>query len=175
MDRTHIQHQLQELIGAGGSDNILWWQMCVRGALVFLFGLVIIRLFGRKAFGKQTPLDIVLAIVMGSSLSRTLTGNAPFVATLAAMTLIAFLFWLLEHLAIRWRGFSRLVKGEPIPLVRNGRCDQQQMRRAAIGAADLEEAARQSGLGGLDEIGEAVLERSGKISAKRRDDSRQSP
>ena len=85
--------------------------MCVRAVVVFVFGLVVIRLFARKAFGMQTPLDIVLAIVVGSNLSRTLTGEAPFLPTLAATAVLAAMFWLFNHLAIRWGWFGRLVKG----------------------------------------------------------------
>ena len=161
---------LQDLIGHGASD-VLWWQMCIRGVVVFLFGLVLIRLFGRKAFGKQTPLDIVLAIIIGSNLSRALTANARFAPTLAATALIALLYWLLEHLAIRWPGFSRLVKGKPIQLIRNGRQDRGTMRRAAVGEGDLDEAARMSGLNGASDLQEAVLERSGGISATRHEKS----
>jgi uncharacterized membrane protein YcaP (DUF421 family) len=58
--------------------------MSLRGLSVFLFGLALLRVFGRTAFGKQSPLDIVVAIVVGSNLSRTLTGNAPLLPTFAA-------------------------------------------------------------------------------------------
>jgi glucose dehydrogenase len=45
-----------ELIGHKG--DILWWEMSIRAVLIFIFGLVLIRLFGRRAFGKQHPLDM---------------------------------------------------------------------------------------------------------------------
>jgi len=154
------------LIGDSGKD-ILWWQMCIRAACVFLFGLVVIRLFGRRAFGKQTPLDIVFAIVIGSNLSRALTGNARFVPTLAATAALAILFWLFDHIAVRWEWFSRLVKGAPINLIRDGRPDENRMRRAGISENDIDEAARRAGLNGLSDVDEAVLERSGKISTIR--------
>ena len=51
-----------ELIGHKG--DILWWEMSIRAVLIFIFGLVLIRLFGRRAFGKQNPLDIVVAIIL---------------------------------------------------------------------------------------------------------------
>jgi hypothetical protein len=42
------------------------------------------------------------------------------------------------------------------------------MKRAAVSGGDMEEAARQSGLSGLGDVDQAVLERSRKISAVRR-------
>ena len=167
MDEHAFERQLHQLIGVS-AVHLDVWQMCVRAVVVFVFGLVVIRLFARKAFGMQTPLDIVLAIVVGSNLSRTLTGEVPFLPTLAATAVLAAMFWLFNHLAIRWGWFGRLVKGMPVTLARDGRLDRLRMRRTAVGEADLEEAARQSGLGGLDAVEDAVLERSGKISAKGR-------
>lgn len=157
---------LDHLIGSD-AQHILWWQMSIRAVLIFLFGLTVIRLFGRHAFGKQTPLDIVLAIVIGSTFSRALTGNARFIPTLVAMFVLVLCFWLFSHVAARWPPFGRLVKGEPVSLVHEGRLDDGRMRWTGVSERDIEEAARQSGLSGLSDVREAVLERSGKISTIR--------
>jgi uncharacterized membrane protein YcaP (DUF421 family) len=152
----------QDLIGKN-SESILWWQMTIRGVLVFLFGLVLIRVFAIRAFGRQSALDIVIGIVVGSNLSRAITANAPFVPTLIATAAIIILYWLFEHLAVRWKLFSRLTKGAPVPLIEAGTRDDRSMRRAAVSEGDIEEAARSSGMPPAD-IGDATLERSGKIS-----------
>ena len=160
---------LHNLIGAD-TVGILWWQMCIRASLIFVFGLILVRLFGRRAFGQQSALDIVLAIIFGSSLSRALTANAPFVPTLAAMTLLVICFWILEQLAARFRAFGRFVKGKPIPLVRDGRLDKERMKRAGISKSDVAEAARQSGFEDVDDVRAAALERSGRISTLGQDE-----
>ena len=151
-----------ELIGHKG--EILWWEMSIRAVLVFIFGLVLIRLFGRRAFGKQNPLDIVVAIIVGSSLSRALTGNAPFISIIIAMAVLVSLFWVLEHAAARWHWLGRLAKGDPVWLARDHRLDRIAMKRWGVTEGDICEAARNSGVAELDAITEAVLERSGKVS-----------
>lgn len=143
---------------------IAWWQMIVRGFLVFGFGLALVRTAGRRAFGRQTPLDVVLAVLIGSNLSRTLTGNAPFFATLAATAALVVLYWLAVHAAARWHVFGWLVKGDVVQLVRSGRLDRRAMRRAGVSDGDLEEAIRRAGFRTLEQVETAVLERSGKIS-----------
>lgn len=144
------------------------WQMSLRAMLVFLFGLVMIRLFGRKAFGKQSPLDIVISIVIGSNLSRALTGNARFVPTLVATGALVLAYWLLAHATARWPALGRLMKGAPVELTRASELDSTAMKRAAVGDGDIEEAARRSGLWDPKQIERAVLERSGKISVRGR-------
>jgi uncharacterized membrane protein YcaP (DUF421 family) len=147
------------------AQHILWWQMCIRAVLIFLFGIAVIRIFGRKAFGKQSSIDIVLAMVIGSTLSRTLTANAPFVPTLCATLVIILCYWMFAQIAARSRLFARLVKGEPIELVRGGHVDHQRLRWSGASEADIAEAARKSGLPSLSHVRKAVLERSGDISA----------
>ena len=151
-----------ELIGHKG--DILWWEMSIRAVLIFIFGLVLIRLFGRRAFGKQNPLDIVVAIIVGSSLSRALTGNAPFIPTLIAMVVLVWLFWVLEHAAARWHWLGRLAKGDPVWLARDHRLDRSAMKPWGVTKGDICEAARNSGVAELEAIREVVLERSGKVS-----------
>jgi uncharacterized membrane protein YcaP (DUF421 family) len=120
--------------------------------------------FRPAPFGKQNPLDIVVAIIVGSSLSRALTGNAPFIPTLIAMAVLVWLFWVLEHAAARWHWLGRLAKGDPVWLARDHRLDRSAMKRWGVTEGDICEAARNSGVAELDAIREAVLERSGKVS-----------
>jgi uncharacterized membrane protein YcaP (DUF421 family) len=145
-------------------EPIAWWQMTIRGAVVFGFGLALIRTAGRRAFGRQTPLDVVLAVLIGSNLGRTLTGNAPLFPTLSATAALVVLYWLSLHAAARWGLFGWLVKGDVVHLVRRGAMDRRAMRRAGVSDGDLEEAVRRAGRRSVADVEIAVLERSGKIS-----------
>ena len=156
---------LHDLIG---NDNgmINWWQMSIRGVLIFLYGLVLVRLAGRRVFGKLAAFDIVLAIMVGSNLSRSLTGNAPFLPTLAATTAIALAHGSITFLAVRFKLVDGLVKGGSIPLVRDGEVDWRAMRQHGLSEDDLEEAARNAGVFELDHVRDAMLESNGRISIR---------
>ena len=76
---------LQELENVFGKEGELeWWQMALRAAIVFLIMVVIVRLGGHRAFAEWSAFDIVVSIMLGSILSRAITGNAPFLGTLVA-------------------------------------------------------------------------------------------
>src|SRR5262249_50802128 len=67
--------------------------------------------------------------------------------------------------ACRWHGFSRVLKGEPRPLVRDGAAVPGALRAQALGRHDLEEAYRLAGHAPADgDVREAWLERNGLIS-----------
>lgn len=148
----------------GPKGDITWWQECLRAVLILLYGLVLVRLAGRRVFGKWSALDIIVSILVGSNLSRALTGSAALWGTLAATTLLMALHWLLAHLAARSTTFSKLVEGAPIQLGGGGGLDRSALIRDSISQHDLEEALHQNG---IDEVGDSrliLLEPSGKIT-----------
>ena len=153
---------LTELFGT--ADGITWGQECARAAVVFVYGLVVIRLAGRRLFGKWAALDFIVGIIIGSSLSRAITGNAALGGTLAATTLMLVLHWVLARSAARSRWIARIVEGTPIALARDGRADQPALLRHAVSGQDLEEALRRAGIECVGNARLIVLEPSGAIT-----------
>ena len=158
---------LHELIGRE-DGNITWWQMSIRATVIFFYGLALIRLAHKRVFGKWSPIDIVLSVVIGSNLSRTLTGNSPFVETLIATTLLVVLHSLLTDAAARIPGLGPWLKGSPAKLIEDGEPDERQLRKHAIGEHDLQEALRSCGLQDVTEVRAAYLERNGDINIVKR-------
>ena len=66
---------MEHVFGAMG--DVSWFQECARSVLIFAYGLALVRSAGRRIFGKWSALDIIVAFVIGSNLSRALTGGAP--------------------------------------------------------------------------------------------------
>ena len=151
------------LIGSDGAD-LAWWQMTARAALIFLFGIVLVRVAGKRVFGKWGALDIVLSVVIGSNLSRALTGTAPFVETLITTTALVAMHAALAATAVRVPALGPLMKGRAACLTRDGAFDEKALRRHGIGKHDLEEALREAGLTRRDQAAEAWIERNGDIS-----------
>lgn len=158
---------LHAYIGQKGAA-ILWWQMTIRAVLIFLFGLALLRIFGRRAFNKSSSVDIILAILVGSNLSRALTGNASFGPTVAATTAIVLLYWVITELAYRSSGVGWLVKGRAERLVSNGKVNWQAMQRHGFSEGDLAEALREKGITQLQHVAAAYMERDGSVSVIRK-------
>lgn len=151
----------------GSKESITWLQECARAVLVFGYGLLLVRLAGRRVFGKWAALDIIVSIIVGSSLSRVLTGSAPVGGTLAATSLIVALHWAMAQGAARWPKWSQLVEGSPIALGHAGSIERSKMLANGISRSDVEEALRQRGVGQVEETRLIMLEPSGKITVLR--------
>ena len=152
----------------GPDDSAAVWQICVRAVIIFVFGLLCVRIAGRRTFAQATPLDIIVAIVVGSNLSRIMTGRASFFGGLAACLLLVVLHRALAMATLRWNGLATLVKGGPVVLVRDGRIDEAALRRHELSRDDLEEGLRMEQEENCDNVRLATLEAGGKISVVRR-------
>lgn len=139
-------------------------QLCVRAVVLFAFGVLCIRIAGRRTFSSITPLDIIVAIIIGSNLSRAMTGKAPFFGGLAATLVVVVLHRLLAMATLRWSALAKLLKGGPVVLVRDGVVDGAAMRRHQIGPADLAEGLRMEQAARVEDVALATLEAGGKIS-----------
>ncbi|HKJ75026.1 MAG TPA: YetF domain-containing protein [Alphaproteobacteria bacterium] len=149
-----------------GSDatTITWWQMCARAAVMTVYAVVLYRLSARRAFGRNTALDIVVAVVLGSTLSRGITGNAGFIPVILATAVLVAMHWLLTDLALKSKVFSKLTEGSATKLIDDGEINWENARRTNLSADDLNEALRLSGVEDPRAIKAAYLERNGRIS-----------
>ena len=139
-------------------------ELCVRAALVYLVMILFLRLAKKRFLGRATIFDAILGIIIGSTASRAITGNAPFFGALVAVLVLIGLHWLISLGARDYASISWLVKGVPDLLVRNGKVDRAALKRAHMSSDDLDEDLRENSVGSPAEVKEARLERSGRLS-----------
>jgi len=157
-----MEEAIRDIIGPD-SNAIAWWQMVIRGIIIFIFTLALVRVGDKRIFGNTAALDIVLGIILGSILSRAITGNAPFFGAMATSAVIVAFHWLLA----KWACYSKLgqlVKGNVQQLVKNGEIQRREMNKCHITDNDLYEAMRLDGNLTLEEVDAAFMERNGSIS-----------
>jgi uncharacterized membrane protein YcaP (DUF421 family) len=145
-------------------EEIKVMQMALRAVVVYAITVMIVRLGKKRFMGRATAFDVILGIMLGSIVSRAITGNAPFFGALAAGTVLLLMHWLISAIALRFHGFGWAVKGGSVVLVRNGEFDWDMMRKTHITEHDLWEDLRSKGVSDITQVAEARLERSGELS-----------
>jgi uncharacterized membrane protein YcaP (DUF421 family) len=145
--------------------NLTFWQISLRGFIVFAVSLVMLRLGDRRALAQKTAFDTLLIVLLASVLSRAINGSAAFFATLGGSCFIVFLHRLLAQVCCRSHTAGRWIKGDPYELVRNGELCETTMRKKSVSRHDIEEDMRLSAkTEDLSEVRSARLERSGDLS-----------
>jgi uncharacterized membrane protein YcaP (DUF421 family) len=143
-------------------------QVSLRAIAVFVAGLVIMRLGNRRFLGKATPFDVMLAFLLGSVLSRAISGTAAFVPTLAGCLVIVLLHRGLAAVLVNAHWLGRLVKGRAIPIIEEGSVDRVAARKLKLTQGDLDEALRMHGVADASQVALATLERNGVITVVQR-------
>ena len=145
-------------------DPLKLHQIAARATIVFLIGLAIVRLGKSRLIARVTALDVILGFILGSLLSRGITGHSSISGTAVASATLVFIHWVLTFVACRWHSLGTVIKGHSFPLVKNGRVDEKAMLHSHISPHDLEEAVRLKGLETIDEVHRAYKERNGEVS-----------
>jgi uncharacterized membrane protein YcaP (DUF421 family) len=173
---TQAQAVLQQLGEAlqfifGGdfpSDPLRFHQAAARAVVVYLVGLAIVRIGKSRLIGRLTALDVILGFILGSLLSRGITGHASISGTGAACAAIVAAHWVLTLIACHSHAFGTLLKGHAHLIVKDGQPLRQDMNRSHVSDHDLEEELRLKGIEELKEVKLAFKERNGEVSVIKR-------
>lgn len=161
---------IDDLLGLG-AENVALWQMAIRAVIIYIAAIALVRIGEKRFLGKYTALDVILGFMLGSVLSRAVTGNAPYFETILGASLgLVLMHWLFAVLSFHSDRFGDLIKGGERLLVRNGEIQWDAMQSSHISENDLMGAIRTSAqIGKLKKVEEARLERSGDLSVIKRD------
>ena len=154
------------LLGLGADPKDLTFiQISLRGVVVFIATLIMIRLGHKRSLSRKTAFDAVLLVILASVLSRAINGSAAFFATLGGGLVLVLLHRLLAFIAYQSHWFGCLIKGSPEVIVEDGDFVLKTMRRNHISTHDVEEDMRLSLRDDdLSKVKKARVERSGDIS-----------
>ena len=157
---------LQTLLGISTEPKELTFlQVSVRGVVVFIATLVMVRLSSKRSLAEKTAFDAVLVVIIGSMLSRAINGSAAFLPTLGSGFVLVLLHRLFGLTAFYSHAFGIVLKGKPAVLVQNGRLQHKNMLWNHISEHDLQEDMRlEAKTDDLSKIKTARVERSGDIS-----------
>lgn len=157
--------QIQLILGLDRElDDVTSLQMALRSILVYALALILVRMGSRRFLAQASAFDIIVAIMLGSIMSRAINGSAPFLPTLIASGALVGAHWVLAALAYNTSFLGPLVKGEPRLLIKDGEVQEDQMRAAKLSEHDLEQALHAQSLRDPSKVKRAYLERDGSIS-----------
>jgi uncharacterized membrane protein YcaP (DUF421 family) len=145
--------------------GLTFLQVSVRGVIVFIATLIMVRLGSKRSLAEKTAFDAVFIVIIGSMLARAINGSEAFFPTLGTGFVLVLLHRLFGFAAYYSHAFGILVKGKPVVLMQNGSLQWKNMLWEHISKHDLEEDMRlEAKTDDLSKIQAARLERSGDIS-----------
>jgi uncharacterized membrane protein YcaP (DUF421 family) len=139
--------------------------IALRAIALYVFVVFVMRMIGRRELSTLTPFDLVLLIVLGDAIQQGLTQDDYSVTgALIAVSALAIMQVITSYISYRVKPFRKILKGEPIILIEDGKLLNQNLRRERIAADDVAEEMRAQQIATFDQVQWAILESNGTIS-----------
>lgn len=140
-------------------------QITLRGVLVLGASVFMVRVSDRRSLAQKSAFDLVLIVVIASVLARAINGSSPLFATIGGAFTLILLHRALAWAILKWPVLGRLIKGQPVVLLRSGVFQKEAMTAQLVSEEDFEEDMRlEAKTEDKSEIKTARLETSGDIS-----------
>lgn len=139
-------------------------ELFLRGTLMYLFILGLMRVFRREAGSLSVPDLLVVVLVADAAQNgmsaeyRSITEAAVLVGTIFAWN------YVLDFLSFRSRAIYRLLHPDPLPLVVNGRIMRKNLRSEMLTVDDLLGQLREQGVEDVREVKRSFIESDGHLS-----------
>src|SRR5881392_1041794 len=107
--------------------------IALRAAALFAFILILTRVMGRRELSSFAPFDLVLLIVLGDAIQQGLTQDDYSVT--GAMIVVAVFAVLqvgLSFVSYHVRPLRRVLDGEPVVVVQDGKLIERNLRRERL-------------------------------------------
>src|SRR3954453_13670674 len=139
--------------------------IALRALVLYAFVILLMCVIGRRELSSLSAVDLVLLIVLGDAIQQGLTqddysvtGAVIAVSTIAAVQVGS------SYLSFRSRRARKVLEGEPIVVVQEGKLIESNLKRERMTADELAEEMRVQQIASFDEVQWAILETNGQIS-----------
>lgn len=151
--------------------SIPWWEFIVRGAVVYLVLLVMVRMTGKRTVGQFTPFDLIVVMLLSESVSGALTAQDESVGggLIVAATLVA-LDMAIAFGTSRSKRLDAVVQGSPVLVGRDGVIYEDVLKRQRVPRSDIEKALRDADCE-IEDMRMAILEADGNINVMKKQQS----
>jgi len=145
--------------------SLVWWEFVVRGVIIYIFLIILLRVTGKRQVGQMAPFDLVLLLVLSNAVQNAMNGgdNSIIGGMISAVTLVA-LNWVVGLATFRSKKLEALVEGRPELLIHDGKLFPEALEHAKLTRHEVMAALRSASCGSIEEVQTAVLENNGNIS-----------
>src|ERR1700747_2657299 len=94
--------------------SLVWWEFVLRGIIIYVFLIVILRVSGKRQVGQLAPFDLVLLLVLSNAVQNSMNGgdNSLVGGLISALTLIA-LNYTVGFATFKSKRLEAIIEGRP--------------------------------------------------------------
>jgi uncharacterized membrane protein YcaP (DUF421 family) len=140
-------------------------EIIIRGTIVYLSLFIVLRVVLKREAATLGMTDLLTLVLLANAVENSMAGDKKSIFD-GVLLVIVIVCWshFLNFLGHRFPYFEKLIKPPKLPLVKEGRMLKRNMRKEFITDEELMAEVRMSGINKIEEVEEAYMESTGKIS-----------
>ncbi len=137
----------------------------LRPAVVYLFLVVFLRVFGKRELAQLNPFDLVVLLSLSNTVQNAIIGNDNSVTggVAGAFALMGVNYLVVRYL-FRHRRLDQILEGTPTVLIEHGKVRRPALAKELLTESELHTVLHRQGFAQLDEVERCVLEPGGTFS-----------
>jgi uncharacterized membrane protein YcaP (DUF421 family) len=139
--------------------------LAIRAIFLYAFVVLLMRVTGRRELSTLSAVDLVLLIILGDAIQQGLTqddysvtGAVIVVSTIAALQVGT------SYLTFRSRRARRVLEGEPIVILQDGKLIERNLKRERLTEDEVAEEMRAQQIASVEDVEWGILETNGTMS-----------
>lgn len=137
----------------------------VRTLILYIFIITALRLMGKRQISDMQPSELVVTLVVSDIASLPMQNTSqPLLSGMIPVMVLVGLEILTSVLMMKSRTVRKLVCGNPVVVIEDGRLLQKQMKRLRMTNSDLMEQLRQQNVFSLNDVQYCIVETNGALS-----------
>ena len=138
----------------------------LRGVLLYVILIVIMRVLGKRQMGELQPYEFTLTLLLAEIIADPVNSvSMPLVHGLMPAAAVGVVHGVISVACLKWDRFRALISGKPTLVINRGVIDRKALDKLCLSLSDLLEGLRGAGFLDPTEVGTAVVEANGTISA----------
>lgn len=139
----------------------------LRPILVYVFLVVMLRIFGKRELAQLNPFDLVVLLSLSNTVQNAIIGddNSLLGGCIGAFSLLATNYFVVRFL-FRHRRLDQVIEGSPTQLMEHGKLLHKNMAKELLNVSELISVAHRQGFASLAELESCVLEPGGTFVLK---------
>ena len=147
--------------------SVPWWELVVRGLVVYVFLILLLRLTGKRQIGQLSPFDLVLLLILSNAVQNSMNaGDNSLIGGLISATTLVAVNYLVGLITFKSKKLETIIDGRPQVLIHHGILFEDVMNEAKLTRRELDATLRQSGHFEIKEVKLAILENNGSVSVQ---------
>ena len=138
----------------------------LRALILYVVMIVTMRGLGKRQLGQFQPYEFAMAILLADLISTPMESvSTPLLYGILPVMALFAVHSLITLISLKSDKVRAFVSGKPSVIISRGVINEQELKRLCLSLSDLLEGLRNVGIMDPSEVGTAVVEANGKLSA----------